>query len=245
MTHSYLVKELIQEKPEVLQVVTEFEPLARRTELSLEDINTSIATLGSGLYKMKKELEKPPLSDQDHFNEQMNAFYEKANTDLADLRKAFKDTQECYANLCARFGENPKTVQSTDFFGYVVTFLSVLKQSHKHLLDLQAEEKLKKIAADEERQKKKNEEFKQKKVLPLKLFPMYPSLRPTDEKTANYEPKAMKIEVEERPESEKDVVSKYEGRNPDVVKREEEERKRKEEEERKRLEEEERKRREE
>ena len=148
MTHSYLVKELIQEKPEVLQVVTEFEPLARRTELSLEDINTSIATLGSGLYKMKKELEKPPLSDQDHFNEQMNAFYEKANTDLADLRKAFKDTQECYANLCARFGENPKTVKSTDFFGYVVTFLSVLKQSHKHLLDLQAEEKLKKVALD-------------------------------------------------------------------------------------------------
>ena len=144
MTHSYLVKELIQEKPEVLQVVTEFEPLARRTELSLEDINTSIATLGSGLYKMKKELEKPPLSDQDHFNEQMNAFYEKANTDLAD----FKDTQECYANLCARFGENPKTVKSTDFFGYVVTFLSVLKQSHKHLLDLQAEEKLKKVALD-------------------------------------------------------------------------------------------------
>ena len=148
MTHSYLVKKLIQEKPEVLQVVTEFEPLARRTELSLEDINTSIATLGSGLYKMKKELEKPPLSDQDHFNEQMNAFYEKANTDLADLRKAFKDTQECYANLCARFGENPKTVKSTDFFGYVVTFLSVLKQSHKHLLDLQAEEKLKKVALD-------------------------------------------------------------------------------------------------
>ena len=109
----------------------------------------------------------------------------------------------------------------------------------------EAEEKLKKIAADEERQKEKNEEFKQKKVLPLKLFPMYPSLRPTDEKTANYEPKAMKIEVEERPESEKDVVSKYEGRNPDVVKREEEERKRKEEEERKRLEEEERKKREE
>ena len=69
MSHSYLVKKLIQEKPEVLQVVSEFEPLARRTELSLEDINSSVSALGSSLFKMKKELQKPAVylkSTQQH-----------------------------------------------------------------------------------------------------------------------------------------------------------------------------------
>lgn len=148
MRRSYLVKKLIQEKPEVLQVVTEFEPLARRTELSLEDINSSVCALGSSLFKMKKELEKPAVCEEDHFNEQMASFCSKANEEVAALREEFAKTQQGYAALCARFGENAKTVKSTEFFGYIVTFLSVVKQSHKHLLDLQAEEKLKKVALD-------------------------------------------------------------------------------------------------
>lgn len=148
MSHSYLVKKLIQEKPEVLQVVSEFEPLARRTELSLEDINSSVSALGSSLFKMKKELQKPAVCEEDRFNQQMASFCTKAEEEVAALREEYAKAQECYTTLCARFGENAKMVKSTEFFGYIVTFLSVVKQSHKHLLDLQAEEKLKKVAMD-------------------------------------------------------------------------------------------------
>ena len=98
-------------------------------------------------------------------------------------------------------------------------------------------------AAEEERALKVNASFKAAKKLPLKFFPLYPTLQAVEEETeCIHSAKVVKIELEK---GEKEPVKRYEGRNPDVVKREEEERKRKEEEERKRREEEERKRKEE
>ena len=98
-------------------------------------------------------------------------------------------------------------------------------------------------AAEEERALKVNASFKAAKKLPLKFFPLYPTLQAVEEETeCLHSAKVVKIELEK---GEKEPVKRYEGRNPDVVKREEEERKRKEEEERRRKEEEERKRREE
>ena len=91
-------------------------------------------------------------------------------------------------------------------------------------MDLIQEQLAQKEKEEEEaKQKARDEEFKQKKVLPLKLFPLYPSLRPREEETAAYAPKVVKVEVEERAGEE--ALGKYEGRNPDVVKREEEEKK--------------------
>ena len=97
---------------------------------------------------------------------------------------------------------------------------------------------------DDKKQVERNASFKNMKLLPMKFFPLYPSLIPTETKGPNELPEKIVIDVEKGSE-EKEPVLKYSGRNPDVVRREEEERKRKEEEERKRKEEEERKRREE
>lgn len=78
----------------------------------------------------------------------MKAFYEKANTDLNDLQEYYRKTVDCYNMTCSAFGENAKTLKSTEFFSYIVSFISSLKTSHKHLLDVQAEEKVKKVTQD-------------------------------------------------------------------------------------------------
>ena len=68
--------------------------------------------------------------------------------ELTQLKEYYTQTVECYSATCSAFGENAKTLKSTELFSYIVTFTSSLKASHKHLLDLQAEEKLKKVAQD-------------------------------------------------------------------------------------------------
>ena len=106
------------------------------------------------------------------------------------------------------------------------------------------EESLEKKRQEEEAAKRATEAVHAAKPLPLKFFPLYPELEAVEEETeclhgARLEPVEFEEGVEREP------VRKSEMRNPDVVRREEAERKRKEEEERKRREEEERKRREE
>lgn len=148
MTCSYIVNKVVASKPEVLQVIQEFDGLQRRTELSLVDINKSIAAVNASLNNVKKQIAKPPLSDQDLFAEQMKEFYATASEELKKLRELYKEGEETYKRLCARFGENATTVQSTEFFGFIVAFMNCVKASHKHYLDVQAEEKLKKVAQD-------------------------------------------------------------------------------------------------
>lgn len=142
------MNKVVASKPEVLQVIQEFDGLQRRTELSLVDINKSIAAVNASLNNVKKQIAKPPLNDQDLFAEQMKDFYATASEELKKLRELYKEGEETYKQLCARFGENPSTVQSTEFFGFIVAFMNCVKASHKHYLDVQAEEKLKKVAQD-------------------------------------------------------------------------------------------------
>lgn len=143
-----MVKCLVTNAPDTLQVITELDVLSRRTELSLEDINKSIMTLSSNLKNVHHQVMKPPINEQDKFAEQMRSFYTTADEELKQLQAFFKETSDCYTQTCEAFGENPKTLKSTELFSYIVSFISSLKTSHKHLLDLQAEEKLKKVAQD-------------------------------------------------------------------------------------------------
>lgn len=136
------------EKPEVLQVISEMEVLVRRTELSLEDINRNISLIAKNVNNLKTQISKPPLNDQDFFASQITPFYTTANEQLGKLRDFFKESSECYDSLCKQFGENSHTLKSTEFFSYIVTFITSIKASHKHYLDVQAEEKLKKVAQD-------------------------------------------------------------------------------------------------
>lgn len=145
---SYLVKQLHRDAPDTLQVITELDILSRRTELALEDVNKNILTLSNNLKNMQSQLSKPPINTQDKFAEQMKVFYTKANEELSELRAFYTQTVDCYTATCTAFGENAKTLKSTELFSYIVTFIDSLKVSHKHLLDLQAEEKLKKVAQD-------------------------------------------------------------------------------------------------
>ena len=79
------------------------------------------------------------------------------------------------------------------------------------------ENTLKQKTDEEARQKQVHEAFKLKKVLPLKFFPMYPSLRPVDEETEVMHGIETRIQVETRPKSEQEEVKMFVGRNPDVV----------------------------
>ena len=138
----------MKSKPDVLKVVEEFDILQRRTELSLTDINKTINSLNMNVMNVRKQVNVPPLHENDHFAEQMKAFSASASEDIQKLRDLFKQADDCYKQICARFGEDASKVTSTDFFGYIVSFITSLKSSHKHYLDVQAEEKLKKVAQD-------------------------------------------------------------------------------------------------
>ena len=145
---SYIVKQLLHLAPNTLQVITDFDILTRRTELSLEDIHKNILQLSNQIKSMKVHLERPPVHDHDHFAEEMMSFYQQANKDIQAIQSYYQETVACYSKTCLSFGENVKTTKSTELFGYVVSFISALKISHKHILDQQAEEKLKKVAQD-------------------------------------------------------------------------------------------------
>ena len=138
----------MKSKPDVLKVVEEFDILQRRTELSLTDINKTINSLNMNVMNVRKQVNIPPLHENDHFAEQMKAFSTSASEDIQKLRDLFKQADDGYKQICARFGEDASKVTSTDFFGYIVSFITSLKSSHKHYLDVQAEEKLKKVAQD-------------------------------------------------------------------------------------------------
>ena len=138
----------MKSKPEVLKVVEEFDIIQRRTELSLIDINKTIVTLNKNVMNVRKQVQLPPLHDNDHFSDQMKAFSTSASEEMQTLRDRYKNADNTYKQLCMRFGEDPSKVAPTDFFGYIVSFMNCLKTSHKHYLDVQAEEKLKKVAHD-------------------------------------------------------------------------------------------------
>ena len=145
---SFIVKEMMVEKPEVLKVISEMAILERRTDLSLEDINKSIGAIAKDVNNLKAQIAIPPLNDHDYFVSQITPFYNKANEDLQKLREYYKASVDCYNSLVKQFGENPASLKSTEFFSYIVSFITSIKASHKHYLDVQAEEKLKKVAQD-------------------------------------------------------------------------------------------------
>lgn len=145
---SFIVKEMMAEKPEVLKVISEMAILERRTDLSLDDINKNIGAIAKDVKNLKAQIAIPPLNEHDYFVSQITPFYNKANEDLQKLREFYKASVDCYSSLCKQFGENPASLKSTEFFTYIVTFITSIKASHKHYLDVQAEEKLKKVTQD-------------------------------------------------------------------------------------------------
>lgn len=190
---SYIVKKLVTTKPDVLHVIQELDGLQRRTELSLIDINNSITSVASSLTNVKNQVSKPPLSDQDLFASQMQTFYINANEELQKLRALYKEADEGYKKMCAKFGENPNSVKSTDFFGYIVTFLNCVKASHKHYLDVQAEEKLKKVALDWQNlavSQLQNKPHKEPNTTPEKSAPPFrlPPIAPRGERQSREQP---------------------------------------------------------
>ena len=70
-----------------------------------------------------------------------------------------------------------------------------------------------KLTDEEKQQLERNESFKSKKTLPMKFFPLYPSLIPTQTKGPGELPKKAVIAVEERPAEEKEPIKKFAGRN--------------------------------
>ena len=184
------MKKLVTTKPEILQVLQELEVLQRRTELSLIDINKSIASIAGSLTNVKNQVTRQPLNEQDLFASQMQTFYINANEELQKLRTLYGEADNEYKKMCARFGENPNSIKPTDFFGYIVTFLNCVKASHKHYLDVQAEEKLKKVALDwqnltvTQHQNKPSKETvpaPEHPVPPFQLPPIAPRERPNKE----------------------------------------------------------------
>ena len=72
--YSYIVKKLVTIKPDVLQVIQELDILQRRTELSLVDINKSIASTANSLTNVKSQVTREPLNEHDLFASQMQTF---------------------------------------------------------------------------------------------------------------------------------------------------------------------------
>ncbi len=188
--YSYIVKKLVTIKPDVLQVIQELDILQRRTELSLVDINKSIASTANSLTNVKSQVTREPLNEHDLFASQMQTFYINANEELQKLRTLYNEADDEYKKMCARFGENPNSVKPTDFFGYIVTFLNCVKASHKHYLDVQAEEKLKKVALDwqnlavtqlQNKPSKESAPAPERPVPPFQLPPIAPRERQSKE----------------------------------------------------------------
>ena len=201
----------------------DIEDLLQQREAQLRDVLERIKAAEKTSEECKKEVKK----------------YEARNAELEHQMQNYTFREGAAGEVVEKVVEvqkdKPETLARVQALEAAVAKL----EEEKEALEAAQKEK----EEEEAKQKARDEEFKQKKVLPLKLFPLYPSLRPREEETAAYAPKVVKVEVEERAEEE--ALGKYEGRNPDVVKREEEEKKRKEEEERRKREEEERKKREE
>ena len=264
------LSDMVQEKESLEKDLQESHQKQAESEATIQQLKEQNASLKEDAAKMKRRVLS--LKNMEENMQDVEDLLQQREAQLKDvlerIKKAEKNSEFCtkemkryeamnaelehrMSNYIFREGQagevlekivekpidRPETLEKME---HLEKALEAMKEE-KEQLEIKLEEKTK----EEAKQRQVQESFKQRKVLPLKFFPMYPSLRPVDEKTDAMNGIEMKIDVEECPSVENEEIKYFVGRNPDVVRREEEERKRREEEERKRREEEERKRREE
>ena len=249
------LSDMVQEKESLEKDLQESHQKQAESEATIQQLKEQNASLKEDAAKMKRRVLS--LKNMEENMQDVEDLLQQREAQLKDvlerIKKAEKNSEFCtkemkryeamnaelehrMSNYIFREGQagevlekivekpidRPETLEKME---HLEKALEAMKEE-KEQLEIKLEEKTK----EEAKQRQVQESFKQRKVLPLKFFPMYPSLRPVDEKTDAMNGIEMKIDVEECPSVENEEIKYFVGRNPDVVRREEEERGRKEEE---------------
>lgn len=97
--------------------------------VNLLEIRKGMSGLRDGLGMIKQELSDhlPDLDEDDRYNKQMVAFYKRAAQQLEDLEDDVKNAESTFTDAINYYGEDDKSMLSSEFYGIFKTFVTSYK----------------------------------------------------------------------------------------------------------------------
>jgi len=156
----YLIMVLERKYPEVLKLEEELANVRTAAKVNLSELETEANAIKKELKEVEKELEfqhkKKERIHGDKFVDAMGSFVKVAQFSLSELDETWKDMKQKYGKAVAMFGEDPKQLQSDEFFGLFSAFLvSFAEARHQN-------EEMKKKKEQEERKARAMAEQKER-----------------------------------------------------------------------------------
>ncbi|RMX61131.1 hypothetical protein pdam_00016690 [Pocillopora damicornis] len=156
----YLIMVLERKYPEVLKLEEELAHVRTAAKVNLGELESESAAIKKELKEVEKELEfqqkKKERIHGDKFVEAIGSFVKVAQFSLSELDESWKDMKQKYAKAVSMFGEEPKQLQSDEFFGLFSAFLvSFAEAKHQN-------EEMKKRKEQEERKARAMAEQKER-----------------------------------------------------------------------------------
>ena len=98
---------------------------------NLQDVRKDLATLREGLKKIRQELTDhfANVEPSNHYGTKMWAFLKKATGLLEDLVDDISAAESTFSEVSQFYGEDEKSVTSSDFYGIFKTFITSYRVS--------------------------------------------------------------------------------------------------------------------
>ena len=126
----YLVANLLDKQPQVLEVAQDFPTLADAARVSLVTLNQDMAKARAGLATVQQALhDAQKAGDDKAFEHQAAPFVDANNDKIAKADAALNDMLSAYQQLAKYVGENPATMQPEDLFAQLLAFLTTFART--------------------------------------------------------------------------------------------------------------------
>jgi cytokinesis protein len=107
--------------------------------VNLQEVRKGMTGLRDGLGKLKQELTDhlAGVGEDDRYGKQMLTFYQRAKQQLEDLEDDVKNAESTFTDAINYYGEDDKTMSSSEFYGIFKTFVTSYKVKKLRNLCLQ------------------------------------------------------------------------------------------------------------
>ncbi|PPQ83825.1 hypothetical protein CVT26_005206 [Gymnopilus dilepis] len=136
----FLERTVTKHFPDMEVFLEELERPSEAYRVNLQDIRKGLTDLRDGLSRIHQELREhfTELDEGDLYGKQMWAFYKKAHTQLEDLVDDVRNADSTFIDAISYYGEDDKSMTSSEFYGIFKTFVTSYKASTKCKAENQA-----------------------------------------------------------------------------------------------------------
>jgi len=147
----YLVKNLDENDPDVLNLVNDFDSLASASKCNLQTLGADVNKFKSSFTTIDVSLTSAQKSgDDENFVVAASGLLSACKPELDRIETDFKEMNATFKELCGYLGEDPTIAAPEELFGQVNAFVSVLRST------------VFKVREIKERQRKRDDQHKYK-----------------------------------------------------------------------------------